>query len=106
MLVLQVMLLDEWLETARRGECLPEEELKKLCEYVKELLIEEANVQPVFSPVTVCGDIHGQFFDLLELFRTGGEIPYSKYIFMVCKLHLTPSNPLMHNILLSLSIFN
>ena len=27
---------------------------------VCELLLEESNVQPVSSPVTVCGDIHGQ----------------------------------------------
>jgi len=33
-------------------------------------------------PVNVCGDIHGQFFDLLELFRIGGEIPESSYIFI------------------------
>ncbi len=70
--------------------------------------MEESNVQPVNSPVTVCisstnsyfrwasfiliplcahvqvcGDIHGQFFDLMELFKIGGEIPKTRYVFMV-----------------------
>jgi serine/threonine-protein phosphatase PP1-1/serine/threonine-protein phosphatase 6 catalytic subunit len=45
-------------------------------------LIEESNIQPVSAPVTVCGDIHGQFYDLLELFRVGGEVPSTAYIFM------------------------
>ena len=36
------------------------------------------------SPVTICGDLHGQFPDLLELFRNGGECPFTSYIFMVC----------------------
>jgi len=49
---------------------------------VKEILMEESNVQPVNSPVTVCGDIHGQFYDLVELFRKGGEIPKTSYVFM------------------------
>lgn len=51
---------------------------------VKEILIEESNVQPVNSPVTVCGDIHGQFHDLMKLFQTGGHVPETNYIFMVC----------------------
>lgn len=49
---------------------------------VKDILVEECNVQPVRSPVTVCGDIHGQFFDLLRLFACGGEVPSTSYIFM------------------------
>ena len=59
-----------------------ESELESLCGYVKEVLVEESNVQPVCSPVTVCGDIHGQFHDLLKLFETGGDVPDTNYIFM------------------------
>ncbi|TDH73609.1 hypothetical protein CCR75_004734 [Bremia lactucae] len=73
---------DEWIENLRNGKVLSEIELKQVCEIVKLLLIEESNVQPVSSPVTVCGDIHGQFFDLLELFRCGGDIETTNYVFM------------------------
>jgi hypothetical protein len=52
---------------------------------VKDLLVEESNVQPVQAPVTVCGDIHGQFYDLLELFKVGEEVPATSYVFMVIR---------------------
>ncbi|KAF1324047.1 Phytochrome-associated serine/threonine protein phosphatase, partial [Globisporangium splendens] len=73
---------EKWIESLRSGKLLSELELKQVCEIVKQLLIEESNVVAVSSPVTVCGDIHGQFFDLLELFRCGGEMPNTNYIFM------------------------
>ncbi len=77
------MSIDKWIDILRKDKCpLPERDLRLLCEKVKEILIEENNVQPVRTPVTVCGDIHGQFYDLLELFRTGGEIPNTNYIFI------------------------
>lgn len=49
---------------------------------MKDLLLEESNVQPISAPVAVCGDIHGQFYDLLQLFSVGGELPDQSYIFM------------------------
>lgn len=67
--------LDEWLDQAKKNKYLPEMVMKQLFEICKELLMEESNVQPVATPVTICGDIHGQFYDLLELFRVAGGMP-------------------------------
>lgn len=52
--------LDNWIEIAQQCKYLPENDLKKLCDIVSSILLEESNVQPVSTPVTVCGDIHGQ----------------------------------------------
>jgi len=73
---------DRWLEDLKELKCLPEKDLKELCEKAKEIFIEESNVQNVSAPVIICGDIHGQIYDLLELFKKGGDIPNSRYIFM------------------------
>uniref|UniRef100_A0A2K5LNF9 Serine/threonine-protein phosphatase n=1 Tax=Cercocebus atys TaxID=9531 RepID=A0A2K5LNF9_CERAT len=56
----------------------------RLCDYVCDLLLEESNVQPVSTPVTVCGDIHGQVKFHEQIFKTGGQVPDTNYIFMVC----------------------
>lgn len=74
--------LDAAIEQLMQCKPLPENDIKALCEKAKEILAEEPNVQPVRCPVTVCGDIHGQFADLLELFRIGGNCPDTNYMFM------------------------
>lgn len=74
--------IDVWLAQLYDCKCLSERDLRIACELMKELLIEESNVQPVAAPVTIVGDIHGQFHDLVELFNKGGMIPKTRYIFM------------------------
>ncbi|SCV72751.1 BQ2448_4288 [Microbotryum intermedium] len=59
-----------------------EQQVKDLCLKAREILVEEANVQWIDSPVTICGDIHGQFWDLLELFNVGGFCPDTNYLFL------------------------
>lgn len=75
-------MIDQWLDLLMKDQCLPERDVRSLCEKVKEIFLEESNVQPISAPVTICGDIHGQFYDLCELFRNGGDIPNAKYVFL------------------------
>ena len=74
--------MESWLEATAKCQYLPEKEFKQLCDIVKDILVGESNVHPVTSPVTVCGDVHGQYYDVMELFRIGGSVPDTKYIFM------------------------
>jgi len=73
---------DRYIEQLLQCKPLSEVEVKNLCDKAKEILLEESNVQPVRVPVTICGDIHGQFHDLMELFRIGGKAPDTNYLFM------------------------
>jgi len=61
---------------------LPEAEVMTLCDRARGLLAEESNVQFVRAPVTVVGDIHGQFHDMMEMFKMGGLAPDTNYLFL------------------------
>ncbi|ODV95921.1 hypothetical protein PACTADRAFT_56394 [Pachysolen tannophilus NRRL Y-2460] len=74
--------LDQCLEQLYNNNLLGEELIKKLCFKLKELLITESNIVHLQTPITVVGDIHGQFYDLLEIFKIGGYPPDTNYLFL------------------------
>eukprot|EP01083_Nonionella_stella_P101434 287539_1 len=47
-----------------------------------ELYKKESNLLRLRDPITVCGDIHGQFFDLLRLMEAGGDPADTQYLFL------------------------
>ena len=74
--------VDSWLAHVRDGGILPERDLRILCEKLKEIFIDESNVQVVSTPVSICGKTNGHFDDLLQLFEKGGQLPDTRYIFL------------------------
>ncbi|KAJ5066684.1 serine/threonine-protein phosphatase pp2a-related [Anaeramoeba ignava] len=74
--------IDIQIEKLYKRELLSENEVKKLCIKAQEVLLDDGNLIYLDPPITICGDIHGQFYDLQELFKIGGFCPKTKYLFM------------------------
>jgi len=74
--------LDSILDRLRRCDLPTEYEVEQLTQAAVELFRREPNVLTLNSPITLVGDIHGQFYDLRELFSVGGEIPDVSYLFL------------------------
>jgi serine/threonine-protein phosphatase PP1 catalytic subunit len=53
-----------------------------LCLTAKEIFLSQPSLLELEAPINVCGDIHGQYFDLLRLFDYGGYPPQANYLFL------------------------
>ncbi|KAK7036215.1 serine threonine-protein phosphatase PP1 [Favolaschia claudopus] len=61
---------------------LQEYEIVYLCNKAREIMLSQPILLELEPPIKVCGDIHGQYYDLLRLFEYGGFPPDSNYLFL------------------------
>ncbi|XP_027339846.1 serine/threonine-protein phosphatase PP1 isoform X1 [Abrus precatorius] len=61
---------------------LTEAEIRQLCVSSKEIFLSQPNLLELEAPIKICGDVHGQYSDLLRLFEYGGYPPEANYLFL------------------------
>ncbi|CAG9321263.1 unnamed protein product [Blepharisma stoltei] len=69
-------------EHYQREGCLYKADVLKIVELAINILKDEPNLLALQDPVTIVGDIHGQYFDLLKMFSIGGNPETTKYLFL------------------------
>mmetsp|Transcript_6851 Transcript_6851/g.18536 ORF Transcript_6851/g.18536 Transcript_6851/m.18536 type:complete len:340 (+) Transcript_6851:63-1082(+) len=79
-------IIDRLLEArnGRQGRLvdLREDEVRGLCLLSREIFLRQPMLLELEAPIKICGDTHGQYFDLLRLFEYGGFPPEANYLFM------------------------
>lgn len=61
---------------------LSESEIKDLCDHSRVIFTSQPALLELEAPLKICGDIHGQYYDLLRLFEYGGFPPNANYLFL------------------------
>ena len=57
-------------------------EIKQICTRVRPIILSQPMLLELEAPLKICGDVHGQYTDLLRLFEYGGFPPESNYLFL------------------------
>lgn len=61
---------------------LPENDVKSVALKSREVIMSQSALLELEAPIKICGDIHGQYYDLLRLFEYGGFPPDANYLFL------------------------
>ncbi|EQB60672.1 serine threonine protein [Vairimorpha apis BRL 01] len=65
-----------------RSVNLKENEIYYLCKNTQEIIKEQPTLLELSAPIKICGDTHGQYYDLLKLFQFAGFPPKCNYLFL------------------------
>ncbi len=59
-----------------------ESEIRSLCVRAREIILAQPMLLELEAPIKICGDVHGQYLDLIRIFEFGGFPPDSNYLFL------------------------
>ncbi|CAJ1007732.1 putative Serine-threonine protein phosphatase N-terminal domain/Calcineurin-like phosphoesterase [Leishmania naiffi] len=68
--------------SSQRQVLIKEDDIHVVLETVREIFMSQPMLLEIRPPVRVCGDTHGQYYDLLRIFEKCGFPPYSNYLFL------------------------
>ena len=74
--------LDQFIADVRAHKPIDEGQLIQLFQMAHDILFQEGTLLNLSAPITIAGDVHGQFYDVLYLFEIGGQPPDTKYLFL------------------------
>ena len=74
--------IDSFIDTLRNHKPFSEKDLVNLFQIAEDILFQEGTLLTLKAPITVCGDVHGQFYDVLKLFSVGGDPSEVNYLFL------------------------
>jgi len=75
-------LKNEQIKLVTESNLLKETELKYLCMKSMEIFMKESSLLELTAPIIICGDIHGQYRDLIRLFDFGESPKKKQYLFL------------------------